>query len=98
MLVQVTFLAPPRSSTQAGTPATRILVPQQLIQNVTGETILWVANLAQDTAERRQVTVGSVVADGLVEVTTGLNVGDRVIVQSRESLANGDRIRVTGFD
>jgi HlyD family secretion protein len=99
MLVQVTFLAPPRPSGGTGLSASlRVLAPRQVIEGTGSEATVWVADQAQATARRRRITVGATTSDDLVEITTGLNVGDRVIVSGRESLTDGARIRIVRDD
>lgn len=98
MLVQVTFLAPPGVKNEGRTPPLRLLAPRELIQNTDSDKTVWLADQASGTARLRRVTVGSTTADGLVEILTGLNVGDRLIAGGRESLVDGERINITGND
>ncbi len=98
MLVQVTFLAPPRPSHEGSTPPLRLLVPSEVVQGSGSEATVWLADQTSGTARLRRITVGSATSDGQVEIVTGLNVGDRLIVGGRESLVDGARIRVTGND
>lgn len=99
MLVQVTFLAPPRPTIEGSTPPLRLLAPREVIIPGSGnDATVWLADQASATAKLRRVTVGSATADGLVEVATGINVGDRLIAGGRESLVDGERIRITGID
>ncbi len=98
MLVQVTFLAPPRPSNEGSTPPLRLLVPREVIQGSGNEATVWLADQTSGTAKVRRITVGSSTADGQVEVVTGVNVGDRLIAGGRETLVDGARIRITGQD
>ncbi len=98
MLVQVTFLAPPRVTNAGGVVPLRLLAPREVIQGSGSEATVWVADQVAGTARLRRITVGSATADGLLEILTGLNVGDRLIVGGRESLGDGDRIRIAGAD
>lgn len=98
MLVQVTFLAPPRPNVEGSTPPLRLLAPREVIQGSGSEATVWLADQTLGTARLRRVTVGSATSDGQVEIVTGLNVGDRLIAGGRESLVDGARIRVTGND
>ena len=98
MLVQVTFLAPPRPDVSSSSPPLRLFAPREVIQGSGTEATVWLADQSSATARLRRVTVGSGTADGLVEVVTGLNVGDRVISGGHESLVDGGRIRITGND
>ena len=98
MLVQVTFLSPPRPDVLSSSPPLRLFAPREVIQGSGTEATVWLADQSSATARLRRVTVGSATADGLVEVGTSLNVGDRVISGGRESLIDGGRIRITGND
>ncbi len=99
MLVQVTFLAPPRPNAEGTTPPLRLLAPREVIQPTSGdEATVWLADQTTGTARLRRITVGPTQADGLVEIVTGLNVGDRLIVGGKESLTDGERIRIAGSD
>lgn len=97
MLVQVTFLAPPRPNGDGGTPL-RLFAPREVVQGSGSDATVWLADQTSETARLRRVTVGSITSDGQVEITTGVNVGDRLIAGGRESLVDGTRIRVTGHD
>ncbi|MDP1796296.1 MAG: biotin/lipoyl-binding protein [Planctomycetaceae bacterium] len=98
MLVQVTFLAPPRPSHEGSTPPLRLLVPREVIQGSGSEATVWLADQTSGTAKVRRITVGSSTSDGQVEIITGVNVGDRLIAGGRESLVDGARIHITGHD
>lgn len=99
MLVQVTFLAPPRPNAEGTTPPLRLLAPREVVTPTTGnEATVWIADQTTGTARLRRVTVGPTQADGLIEVLTGLNVGDRLIAGGKESLTDGERIRIAGID
>lgn len=98
MLVQVTFMAPPQKSRSGTVQPLRLLVPRELIQNAASDPAIWVADQATGQARLRRVTAGMTTTEGLVEVTAGVNVGDRLIVSGRESLIDAERIRITGFD
>jgi multidrug efflux pump subunit AcrA (membrane-fusion protein) len=102
MLVQVTFLAPPQPQ-QAGheehaETATRIAAPRVLLEGSGERASVWIADTAAGVARRREVTLGHPISQHLVEIKTGLAIGDRLIVQGREQLEDGDRIRITGED
>ncbi|MDZ4684028.1 MAG: efflux RND transporter periplasmic adaptor subunit [Planctomycetaceae bacterium] len=98
MLVQVTFLAPPRPNVEGSTLPLRLLAPREVIQGSGSEATVWLADQTSGTARLRRVTVSAAMADGQLEIVTGLNVGDRLIAGGRESLVDGERIRVTGND
>ncbi|MCL2722873.1 MAG: efflux RND transporter periplasmic adaptor subunit [Polyangiaceae bacterium] len=48
-----------------------------------------------DVAEERVVTLGMNSKDGWVEVRTGINAGDWIVVRGAEALSNGARVRAT---
>jgi multidrug efflux pump subunit AcrA (membrane-fusion protein) len=95
MLVQVTFLAPPRPANQdKGNEPMRLLIPRSLVD---AEGRVWVADQAAGVARLRAVKLG-VAAGELVEVVEGLTAADKVIAGGAEGLADGGRIRVTAED
>jgi multidrug efflux pump subunit AcrA (membrane-fusion protein) len=104
MLVDVTFLSPPRPSGDATSSlvvrdsAVKIFVPRNLVRNQSGETFVWVADQSGGLAIRQPIETGAESTDGLVEVRRGLNVASRLIVAGGEGLADADRIRVSGED
>jgi multidrug efflux pump subunit AcrA (membrane-fusion protein) len=100
MLVQVTFLSPPKAAPEesAGEAALRIGVPASLVEGTGAEARVWVADLAAGVARRRQIALGRPLSRELVEVTSGLAIGDRLIAAGRENLKDGARIRVTQED
>lgn len=95
MLVQVTFLAPPRSSPEGSKSPLRLLIPQDLVQGTGEDATVWLADQINSQARLRRISLGTMTEEGLREITTGLNVGDRLIVSGRESLRDGDRIRIS---
>jgi len=46
----------------------------------------------EERAERRAVTVGAAQGDH-VEVISGLNAGDRIVVDGHDGLADGTRVK-----
>ena len=90
MGVKVTFLAE-RAAENAAAAAPRLLVPKAAVRTVEGRSIVFVVK--DDVAERRAVTVGA--ADGdQVEVVSGLQAGERVVVEGPDTLADGTRVTV----
>lgn len=96
MLAKVTFLAPPSlDQVVEGQPPLRLYVPQSLINN----NAVWVADLSTSVARLRAIEVGRTSAEGgLVEIKSGLNPTDKLIVAGRESLTDSTRIRISGED
>ncbi len=99
MLVDVTFLAP--ETAQPEPPAGeqyRLFVPRHLVEQGESGSHVWIADLAAGLARRQRIELGRGQTATMVEVTSGLTVASRLISGGRESLADGDRIRVTGED
>ena len=99
MLVKATFLAPPTNEERSSEEQKRerILVPRRLVEGEGGSRVVWIA-AADGTARRRSVSLGDAGTEELIEVAEGLQPTDRLIVGGRESLADGDRIEITGED
>jgi len=58
-----------------------LTVPSYLIEKADGKDVVEVMNSA-GKAEQKEVTVGMTSTDSMVEIISGLNLGDRVIVKS----------------
>jgi RND family efflux transporter MFP subunit len=100
MLVEVTFLSPPSSlpkSEGSDSPLT-LVIPPELIVHSGDESSVWIVDQQQGAARLKPITLGGRTADGLVEVKSGLAVGDRLIASGAESLRTGDRVRIMGED
>jgi len=90
MGVKVSFLAEP--APQAATAVRpRLLVPKAAIRKVNGADVVFIVK--GDVAERRAVTVGLMEGDQ-VEVVSGLQAGEQVIIEGPATLADGSRITV----
>jgi hypothetical protein len=89
MGVKVSFLeqAPETAGQQ---PRPRLLVPKAAVRTSDGASIVFVVQNGQ--AERRAVKVGANEGDQ-VEVVSGLNAGDRVIVSAPGTLTDGARVK-----
>jgi len=98
MLGKVTFLAPPSPVTEEdqGDSPLRLFVSKSLVIRSEGGASVWVADLTEKLAKRKNVEVGSDAANGLVEILTGLQPTDKLIVTGRESVRDGSRVRVAG--
>jgi RND family efflux transporter MFP subunit len=100
MLVTAVFLAPePAANTSGGdeSPPARLLVPRQMIVNEGSSSAVWVAD-PDGKARLRQVRLGTAGTAELIEVLEGLTPTDRLISDGRESLHDGDSIRIVGED
>lgn len=99
MLVQVTFLAPPSPKPLDGSESPlRLMIPRGLIDSSSGSSIVWIADQSEGVARRRTITTGAVSSHELVEVTSGLSIGDRLIASGREILTERQRILIRGED
>ncbi len=97
MLVDVTFLAPKSlQSDRRPSAELRLLVPRQLVVQGSAGAFVWVADQSAGLAQYTPVELGGATADGLVEVTAGLNAASRLIASDHTDLRHGQRIRVTG--
>jgi hypothetical protein len=91
MGVKVAFLgaAQPAAASAAARPA--LLVPKAAVRTDQGQSIVFV--VAGDRVERRAVRVGGTTGDQ-VEIVSGLNGGDRVVVDAPPALADGSKVVV----
>ena len=97
MLVQVTFLAPPSPKPLDGSESPlRLMIPRGLINTSSGSFTVWIADQSKGVARRRTITTGAAKSNELVEVTSGLSIGDRLIASGREGLTERQRIRIRG--
>ena len=94
MLVEAVFLAPPTPTSHVGEPPLRLMIPRGLVDSAGTEPTVWIADRQARTARRRLVTLGPAMQGDLVEVTAGLNVGDRLIASGREGVHDHQRIQI----
>lgn len=94
MLVAATFLAPETPGAEStSTQPERIFVPESLVQSNRGENAVWLVDSA-GIATMRQVTLGGTGEDGLVEIVSGLNPTDKLIVDGAEALRPGVKVTI----
>lgn len=99
MLVQVTFLAPPRPEAEEGpSERLRMLVPRQLVETADGGPRIWIADQVKQQARARRLQLGQTANADLIEVLEGLTPADKLIVAGREGLVDGQRITILGED
>lgn len=99
MLVDVTFLEPPRLEQKtATTKELKLYIPRQLVHDGDGEYFVWIADQSEGIARKTTVKLGAEGVNGLVEITSGLSVSNRVIVGGADGLRDRERIRITGED
>jgi multidrug efflux pump subunit AcrA (membrane-fusion protein) len=67
-----------------------LLAPKSAVRTDGGQSVVFVVR--DERAERRAVTVGA--ADGdQVEIVSGLNAGERIVVDGATTLTDGARVR-----
>lgn len=97
MLVDVTFLAmeekekPKKPSLQS-----HIYIPKKFLQQSDDGPFVWVADQSEGVAKKVPVKTGAVGANGMIEITSGLEITSRIIASGFDGLTDGDRIRITG--
>jgi multidrug efflux pump subunit AcrA (membrane-fusion protein) len=97
MLVNVTFLAPATSESDVLPSAElRLFVPLELVVRDPSGPFVWLADQSAGVARRTVVQLGQTTADGLVEITDGLQLSSRVIATSPDQLRDGAKVRVVG--
>ena len=90
MGVKVSFFNETRAAKSTGTPVKpRLLVPESAVRTDAGQSIVFVVR--DDRAERRAVTTGATEGDQ-VEIVSGLNSGERIVVEGVGTLADGARV------
>jgi RND family efflux transporter MFP subunit len=99
MLVDVTYLAPERS-TEDDEPlkSIKLYIPQQLVQQEESGPFVWLADQSEGVARKTSIKTGVSGLNGLVEVTRGLTISSRLIVGGVDGLEDGDRIVISGED
>jgi multidrug efflux pump subunit AcrA (membrane-fusion protein) len=72
-----------------------ISIPQDAVVQIRGSTAVFVLSDTADQASIREVSLG-VAVDGEVEIKSGLNAGDKVVVQGQQFLTDGAAVQVLG--
>jgi RND family efflux transporter MFP subunit len=90
MGVKVSFLNE-RPANQAAAARPRLLVPKAAIRSADGRSVVFVMH--EDRVERRAVSVGTTTGEQ-TEVLSGINAGDRVVVDGPQTLKDGDKVKV----
>lgn len=95
MLVDVTFLSPNEPKEAAvETDELKVFVPKQLVQQGEGGAFVWLVDRFRKVARRKPIEIAAPRADGMVEVTRGLDLSSQLIAEDHETLRDGERIRV----
>ena len=91
MGVKVSFYNERQAEASAATPAKpRLLAPKSAVRTDGRQTIVFVVR--DERAERRAVTVGATDGDQ-VEIVSGVNAGERIVVDGVATLTDGARVR-----
>jgi multidrug efflux pump subunit AcrA (membrane-fusion protein) len=70
-----------------------VSIPEEAVVESRGTTVAYV--VAEETAQVREIETG-VSVDGEVEIKSGLDPGEAVVVQGQQFLSNGAKVRVIG--
>jgi len=98
MLVTATFLSPELpDATAVQTQVKRILIPKSLIDSSDASSFVWLVDDEQRSM-RREIVLSKTSTGELCEVVSGLNPTDKLIVQGRETLTAGVRLKIIGED
>ncbi len=91
MGVKVSFFNERQPVTAADAPVKpRLLVPKSAVRSDGGQSVVFVVH--ENRAERRAVTVGA--SDGeQIEVVSGVNAGERIVVDGVNTLTDGARVK-----
>jgi multidrug efflux pump subunit AcrA (membrane-fusion protein) len=75
-----------------------IAVPSEAVARSQGVDVVYVVmqnNEGEPIAERREVNTGTIL-QGYTEISSGLSLGDIVVVQGQQLLSGGERLRIIG--
>jgi hypothetical protein len=90
MGVKVSFLNQRQPEAADAPPRPRLVVPKAAVRTEAGQSVVFVVR--EERAERRAVTLGT--AEGAeIEIVSGLNAGERIVVEGVDGLADGARVR-----
>jgi RND family efflux transporter MFP subunit len=90
MGVKVSFLTE-RPAAESAAPRAKLVVPSAAVRTADGRSIVFVVR--DNRVERRAISVGPPVGDQ-VEVLSGVNAGERVVVEGPQTLKDGDKVKV----
>lgn len=93
MLARARFLARPELTEEKNSTA-RLFVPRRAVGERAGQKFVWLADQVHAVARFTPVTLAAYASDEWAQVASGLQVGDRVIVDAPPSLNDGQRIAI----
>jgi RND family efflux transporter MFP subunit len=91
MGIKVRFLEDRPAEAVASKAGPRIRVPAVAVQQVDGESYVWV--VSDDRVERRAVTTGPE-SEGTIEIRAGVNSGDELVSPVVQGLTDGGKIKL----
>jgi len=95
MLVQATFLAvEQKGAKNAAAQRIKLFVPKSVVVREENGTAVWIVDQAEGAARRRSVAVGQPAGGELVEITSGLQPGDKIIASGTENLRDGQAVAI----
>ena len=90
MGVKVSFFNERQPEAASAPAKPRLVVPKAAVRTEGGQSVVFVVR--EDRAERRAVTTGP--PDGeQIEIVSGLNAGERIVVEGVSTLADGARVQ-----
>jgi RND family efflux transporter MFP subunit len=90
MGIKVSFLSERPVQSDGAAPRARLVVPKAAVRTDAGASVLFIVR--DDRVERRAVKVGA--ADGdQVEIVSGVNAGEKVVIDGPPTLADGARVK-----
>ncbi len=90
MGVKVSFFNERQPENAAAPPKPRLLAPKSAVRTDGNQSIVFVVR--DERAERRAVTVGATEGDQ-VEIVSGVNAGERIVVDGVATLSDGARVK-----
>ena len=91
MGVKVSFLAEAIPAPAGGAERRRVMAPKAAIRSADGASVVFVVQ--NERVERRAVKTGIVEDGDQIEIASGLNPGERVVVDGPLTLADGQRVK-----
>ena len=90
MGVKVSFFNERAAAVETAPARQVVMVPKAAVRAVDGRSVVFIVK--DERVERRAVTVGATDGDQ-IEVISGLNTGERVVIEGHEALVDGARVK-----
>lgn len=85
-----------RASIQTGT-ANVLAIPLESVLQLSAGSSVYLYNAQSGTVEKRTVTTGEILGEN-IEVTDGVQVGEKLVIEGQFMLHDGDFVQLTGED